>query len=86
MDTLEDLLELKRLRDDKGFAHLVAVYDRQLSRLKERLFAADTTDEEVVRLKWGIRRLNECHPEGLLKTEIKATESRVEKAHAANTK
>jgi hypothetical protein len=90
MVTLDILVELKRLRDNPGFQHLVKVYDRNLNRLQTRLLHKDTEDSEVVRLKWGIHHLQSQHPAKVLEVEIKAVNAQMEKNQKeiedANTK
>jgi len=86
MDTLDDLLNLKRLRGDPAFIRQSLIYDKKVQRLVDKLLGDTVTDAEAIQLKWAVYHLQRNHPQVILDAEIKSMESRIEKAHAENTK
>ena len=81
MDTLDDLLQIKRLLDNRGFHLINDRYSKHVERLKTRMLALSTNDMDTLHLKVAINELEKQSPVTLVEQEAKRIEASIEKAH-----
>lgn len=78
MHTYEDLVELRRMAESKAFAHVAAIYDRELDRLDEKLFSKSTTREDAEGLRQAMIELRRLHPKKILEEAAHTCREKVE--------
>lgn len=79
MEAYSVIVALRKLESDEGFIRILSVYDRELERMKDRLFNANTPAAEAAELRIAIIECERLHPRRLLGDTTRSLQSVAEK-------
>lgn len=83
MEAYTSLVALRKLESDEGFARILSAYDREVERMKERIFNTNTPAGEAAELRVAVIECERLHPRRLLNDTTRALQAVADKESKA---